>query len=319
MGGSHSSHFPTYTPQKPTITESYDSYEKKSVPVAPKGKGMQLGRKSKAGMFDRVRDGLGAEAEERAPLVQTPEPVTSPTRPSFSSDGKSVQVIISEQISAALSREGSLKSLEVKGDLQLKILDQAFSKVKLSISADITDANFRPHPNVDKALFLNQSTIQLKDQSRSFPQNQQIGVLRWRKTTGDAPLSFTIWVNAGSTAGRHTVTVEYELISSDPLKDVIVSIPFKNETPSVNSMDQLHDITAKSIDWTLPFVGEENSTGSFEFEAEGDEEADFFPMTVKFYKDRPVVRVNVSGNFYLLSRVIGVISPTERAFSIQGS
>jgi hypothetical protein len=106
---------------------------------------MQLGRKAKTGMFDRMRSDLGAEAEECVPLVQASEPVMSSMRPSFSSDGEPVQVIISEQISASLSREGSLKNLEVKGDLQLKILDQIFSKVKLTLLADMTDANFRTH------------------------------------------------------------------------------------------------------------------------------------------------------------------------------
>jgi hypothetical protein len=152
-------------------------------------------------------------------------------------------------------------------------------------------------------LFLSQGTIQLKDQSRSFPLNQQIGVLRWRKISGDAPLLFTIWVNPGSTVGRYTVTVEYELISSHPLKDVTVSVPFKNERPLVSSMDEIHDITAKSVIWTLPSIGEDNTTGSFEFEAEGDEEADFFPMIVKFDMGRPVVNVSVSGNFHPASRI----------------
>ncbi|KAG0129587.1 Alg9-like mannosyltransferase family-domain-containing protein [Tuber indicum] len=296
-GGSHSSHFPTYTPTpKPAVADSYDTYEKKKTfSSAPKGKGMQLGRKSKTTeMFDQVRNELSPEAEERAPLVQAQETVASP-RQSFSGDRKAIQVTISEQISAELSRDGGMKSFEVKGDLQLKILDQTLSKVKLNISANTSDAQFRTHPNVDRALFNGQSVIQLKDQSRGFPQNQQIGVLRWRTTTGEAPLSFTIWVNAGSSRGKYNVTVEYELSSDDTLRDVVVSIPFRHDEPSVTSVDEVYEVAGDSLDWTLLSVSEDNATGSFEFEAEADSEGEFFPMTVRFRKEKPIVHVDVDG------------------------
>jgi hypothetical protein len=296
-GGSHSSHFPTYTPTpKPVVADSYDTYEKKKTfSSAPKGKGMQLGRKSKTTeMFDQVRNELSPEAEERAPLVQAQETAASP-RQSFSGDRKAIQVTISEQISAELSRDGGMKSFEVKGDLQLKILDQTLSKVKLNISANTSDAQFRTHPNVDRALFNGQSVIQLKDQSRGFPQNQQIGVLRWRTTTGEAPLSFTIWVNAGSSRGKYNVTVEYELSSDDTLRDVVVSIPFRHDEPSVTSVDEVYEVAGDSLDWTLLSVSEDNATGSFEFEAEADSEGEFFPMTVRFRKEKPIVHVDVDG------------------------
>jgi len=41
-----------------------------------------------------------------------------------------------EQIGAGPPRGGGIRSFEVKGDLQLKILDRALSKVKLHISAN---------------------------------------------------------------------------------------------------------------------------------------------------------------------------------------
>ncbi|PUU82985.1 hypothetical protein B9Z19DRAFT_1119961 [Tuber borchii] len=152
-GGSHSSHFPTYTPPpKPAVADSYDTCEKKTFSSEPKGKGMQLGRKSKTTeMFDQVRNELSSEAEERAPLVQGQEAVASP-RQSFSGDRKAIQVIVSKQISAELSRDGGMKSFEVKGGLQLKILDQTLSKVKLDISANTSDAQFRTHPMENASL-----------------------------------------------------------------------------------------------------------------------------------------------------------------------
>lgn len=291
--------FPTYNPPSKSTTDSYDSYEaekKKTFSSAPKGKGMQLGRKSKTtDMFERVRGDLGTDAEERAPLVSsTPaQEVISPSRASFSGDRKAVQIIISEQISASLNREGGAKSFEVKGDLQLRIMDPALSKVKLSVTAEHADAQFRTHPKVDKGLFSSQSIIQLKDQGQGFPVNQQIGVLRWRTTIGDAPLAFTIWVNQGPSAGKYNVTVEYELAGEDTLRDVIVNIPFRRDEPTVTTMDEVYEVSGDSLDWTIPSISEDNSTGSFEFEAEADEDNEFFPMTVKFRKESPIVPVDV--------------------------
>ncbi|KAL7269674.1 coatomer subunit delta [Rhizina undulata] len=301
------SQFPTYNPPSSSnAPSSYDAYEaekkKPTFSSLPKGKGMQLGRKSKTTeIFEKVRGELGGDAEERAPLVGTPaaDSVTSPARSSFAADRNAVQVTVSEQITAELTREGALKSFEVKGDLQLRISDPSLTKVSLNVStASDGKIQFRTHPNVDKALFTSQNVIQLKDTSKGFPVNNQIGVLRWRTTTGEAPLLFTIWLNQGPRNGKYTVTVEYEFNATggedDLLKDVVVSIPFRRDEPVVASIDEVYEVAGDCIDWTIPTVGEENSSGSFEFEAEAELEEEFFPMRVAFRKEKPMVDVEVN-------------------------
>src|ERR1700730_16204610 len=93
--------------------------------TAPKGKGMQLGKKSKTtDMFERVRGDLGAEAEETAssplvpnhPAAPAEHTQPQPSRVSSSLDRDAIHVTIAETINAKLSREGSLSSIEVKGD-----------------------------------------------------------------------------------------------------------------------------------------------------------------------------------------------------------
>ena len=70
--------YPTYQPpSRPTVTDTYDSYEasknkNKTVnkPLVARGKGMQLGKKTKtADIYDKVKAEFGPEAEEAAPLV----------------------------------------------------------------------------------------------------------------------------------------------------------------------------------------------------------------------------------------------------------
>ncbi|KAJ5676704.1 Clathrin adaptor mu subunit C-terminal [Penicillium maclennaniae] len=299
--------YPVYTPPaRPSIPDTYDSYEaekKKTFakPIPTRGKGMQLGKKSKAtDIYEKVRGDLGPELEESSPLVtetSTPVQEIASARQSLTSDRDPVQVTIAETISATLTREGALKSFEVKGDLQLRITDPAFTKLRLDLQAVPTHgAQFRTHPNVDKALFTSTSAIQLKDTSKRFPANNAIGVLRWRVASSAdnadiLPITFTVWVNKGSDST--TVTVEYELTGSDSLRDVVVTIPYGSEEPAVSSFDAVYEVSGDSIDWNLGAVDESNPSGSFEFESTDGDEDQFFPMNVRFTKTQPFVDVDV--------------------------
>lgn len=304
--------YPVYTPpSRPTVPDTYDTYEaekKKTFAKAlpTRGKGMQLGKKSKTtDIYEKVRGDLGPEVEESSPLVtpQTSTPVgekASSARPSLSTDREPIHITIAETISATLTREGALKSFEVKGDLQLRITDPSFTKVKLDLLANPTHgAQFRTHPNVDKAVFTSSSAIQLKDTTKRFPANNAIGVLRWRVAGSGSdnadilPITFTVWVNKGSDST--TVTVEYELTGSDALRDVVVTIPYGTEEPTVSSFDAVYEVSGDSLDWNIGTVDESNATGSFEFEAVGDgDENEFFPMNVRFAKATPFVEVDVT-------------------------
>ncbi|KAK3082083.1 hypothetical protein LTS18_005069 [Coniosporium uncinatum] len=301
--------YPTYTPPvQPTITDSYDSYAEKnkpSKPLAMRGKGMQLGKKNKTtSMFEQVRGDLGPEAE--APLVSnTPTPVVaSPTTPaaraSVSSDRESVHVTIAEAISAKLSREGSLDSFEVKGDLQLRISDPSLTQIKLALAVGNSHgAQLTTHPKVDKTVFRNTKAIQLADTNRGgFPVNNSIGVMRWKLAAKggnveDPPITFTVWVND---AGGNTwnITVEYEWTGGDPLKDVTITIPYSTSEPAVSSFDAVYEVSGDSIDWTIGAVDDSNANGSFEFEAQAETDSEFFPMSVRFSKTSPYVDVDVS-------------------------
>ncbi|KAJ5872677.1 Clathrin adaptor mu subunit C-terminal [Penicillium soppii] len=301
--------YPVYTPPaRPSVPDTYDSYEaekKKSFakPIPTRGKGMQLGKKSKAtDIYEKVRGDMGPEIEEDIPLVapQTSTPVQDipSARQSLNADREPIQLTIAETISATLTREGALKSFEVKGDLQLRISDPSFTKLRLDCQAVPTHgAQFRTHPNVDKALFTNSSTIQLKDTTKRFPANNSIGVLRWRVASSVdnadiLPITFTVWVNKG--ADSTTVTVEYELTGEDSLRDVVVTIPYDTTEPAVSSFDAVYEVSGDSLEWNLGAVDESNASGSFEFESTDADENEFFPMSVRFTKTKPFVDVDVN-------------------------
>lgn len=304
--------YPTYTPPaRTTVADTYDSYEaeknKSYKASAPKGKGMQLGKKSKTtDMFERVRGDMGAEVEESTstplvpnhPVVPTVQAhaLASPT--SSSLDRDAIHVTIAETINAKLSREGSVNSIEVKGDLQLRISDPTLTKVKLDLVANASHGvQFRTHPNVDKSLFNSSKAVQMSNVAKGFPVNNSVGVLRWRATpkADDAsavPITFTVWVNRGSD-DTYNITVEYELTGGDPLKDVTVIIPYATSEPAVSSFDATYEVSGDSLEWTIGLVDDSNSTGSFEFEAQAGDENEFFPMQVKFGKTKPFIDVDV--------------------------
>ncbi|KAF3929538.1 hypothetical protein ABW19_dt0204551 [Dactylella cylindrospora] len=306
-----SSGFSSYQPvtqASPAATSTYDSYEaernKTLKAAAPKGKGMQLGRKSNtSSMFDRVRADLGPEATtESSSLIsnQAPAPVEASPRVSLQSTRDGVSIAIVETLSAELTREGGLKSFEVKGDMQLRVTDPSLAKIKLDTIADASDGTqFRTHPNVDRNLFTSSKVLQLKDPSKPFPSNgQALPVLRWRLAAkpGDdhlLPLTFAIWVNHGG-GDNYTITVEYELQAiRESLNNVTVSIPYAGSEPQVSSFDADFTINDAEVVWRIGTINEDTASGSFEFEATADSESDFFPMSVSFSKATPFVKVDI--------------------------
>ncbi|KAI2630431.1 putative coatomer subunit delta [Xylaria nigripes] len=299
--------YPTYTPPtRPTPTDTYDSYEaeknKSYKPAATKVKGMQLGKKSKTtDMFERVRGDMGAEIDDTPLVPAVPAAVAEPAVPHTSStlDRDAIHLTINESIGAKISREGALTSLTVSGDLSLRISDPSLTKIKLNLTANASHGvQFRTHPNVDRALFTSSKTIQMSNVARGFPVNNSVGVLRWRSTpkaddTSALPINFTVWVNKGA-GGNHTITVEYELTGGDTLKDVSVIIPYATNEPSVSSFDAVYEVSGDTLEWTIGIIEPDNGSGSFEFDAQADDENEFFPMQVRFSKTSPFIDVDVS-------------------------
>jgi hypothetical protein len=260
---------------------------------------MLLGKKSKTtDMFERVRGEMGGEVDD-TPLV-TPTPAAAPAaepRVSSTLDRDAIHIAVNETITAKLSREGAINSVAISGDLTLRVSDPSLTKIKLGLHAIPTHgAQFRTHPNVDRNLFNSTKTIQMSNAARGFPVNNAVGVLRWRATpkADDAsacPITFTVWVNKDS--DKYNMTVEYELTGSDELRDVSVVIPYQGSEPVVSSFDAAYDVSGDTVEWYIGTVDAEHPNGSFEFEAESNDENDFFPMNIRFNKSAPFVDVDV--------------------------
>ncbi|XP_044718092.1 clathrin adaptor complex small chain domain-containing protein [Hirsutella rhossiliensis] len=261
--------YPSYQPpSRPSASDGYDTYEAEknktyNKPSAPKGKGMQLGKKSKTtDMFERVRGDMGGEVDS-APLVAPSPAAAEPAE---------------HPISAKLTREGAVNSLAISGDLTLRVSDPSLTKIKLALQAVPSHgAQFRTHPNVDRSLFNTSKMIQMSNAVDDM---------------SACPIAFTVWINKES--AKYNVTVEYELTGGDALKDVSVVMPYAGSEPVVSSFDAAYEVSGDVMEWNIGSVDTENPSGSFEFEAESADENDFFPMTVRFGKTTPFIDVDVT-------------------------
>lgn len=315
MNMSRPSTYPTYTPPPAAPTmhaggDAYDSYAaaKNPKPMPVRSKGMQLGKKkATTSMFDAVRADLGPDSEAHAPLAGVPVPAAAPAAASTSSQPRAglstdgIQVTIAETISCRLSREGTVESFGVNGNLQLRIADPALTQVKLDLNfGDTRGARFDAHPKVDKAAF-KRNTLQLADASKGFPTNNSVTAMRWKLVAPspaeiEPPIKFTVWPSqAGDDDSTWSLTIEYELTDpSIPLKDVVVVIPYPLAEPAVSSFDAVYEVSGDSLDWQIGDVDAGNNSGSFEFEAPAHSEADFFPMNISFARSRPWVDVDIA-------------------------
>lgn len=304
MGGMAGGYQPIASPAPRFEAPAQREYRTPSPAAASKpvfkGSGMKLG--SKKGKQSDLISQLGHEAELEPEPEMVPEPELEP-EVAVSADvlekveQDDIHIGIKEQLSATLHRDGGLQAFELKGDLYLTISDEAYAKTSLKLAPnDYSDLQFKQHPNVAK-FGAGDKVIALKDQSRSFPVGQGLGVLRWRLSTKDesrVPLTVTVWPQPRGD-GSSDVAVEYELEASHlALKNVVISIPIPpNAFPSVTGGDDV-DWSADrgAFVWTIDTVDADSPTGSIEFRCEGDAD-DFFPVNVGFAASGSLANVDV--------------------------
>ncbi|KAH7886432.1 hypothetical protein F5I97DRAFT_1810154 [Phlebopus sp. FC_14] len=281
-----------------------------------KSGGMKLG--SKKTRQAELLDALGGEVLPVEEMSAPPTPVpVEPPAPARVKDARgslpvvdieSVHVVIKETITASLMREGGVKSMELRGDMNLQVSDPALSHIKLALApfaSDFgTDLQFKQHPHVAKFVPGQEKAIALKDPSRAFPVGQALAVLKWRYNGQDesyVPLSINCWPSP-SNDGTCDVNVEFELENENlTLYDVVISIPLppgsepaffpKSDCLSINQ-------STHSIDWSISQISSQARSGEVQFTVGGDDAETFFPVKVTF-----VAQGNLAG--------IGIASVTR--------
>lgn len=288
------------------ITDTLMEPEKPKVSPAPArssgpSKALKLSARGKE--VDDFVDKLKSEGEN---IIQ-PSPGKRPSEASKALpppvNTESVHLRVEEKITLTCGRDGGLQNMEVLGMITLRVSDEKNGRIRLMVSnADKKGVQLQTHPNVDKKLFSSESVIGLKNPDKSFPMNNDVGVLKWRLQTTDEsliPLTINCWPSESGTGCD--VNIEYELQEEVlELNDVVISIPLPAGVgaPTIGDLDgeYRHDSRRNILEWTLPVVDAHNKTGSLEFSIAGTPN-DFFPVNVSFvskgnYSDIQVVKVS---------------------------
>lgn len=93
----------------------------------------------------------------------------------------SIHLKLEDKLVVRIGRDGGLQQFELSGLLTLRITDENLGRIKVQLQNDDTHGiQLQTHPNVDKELFKTRSIIGLKNPTKPFPLNTDVGVLKWR-------------------------------------------------------------------------------------------------------------------------------------------
>jgi hypothetical protein len=235
------------------------------------------------------RDVAKAAATTSAGAPQDEAPASPQRAPrTRRKNDEEVQVRMDEKISAQMQADGMLEHVEVQGTMTLEVFEEAFGGISAALAFGSNGENFqyKTHPNIDKQQFQSERRICLKDQSRSFPLNSNLGVLKWRWQGTDetyVPFSLTCWPSPANEGAL--VSLEYEAKCTFDLYTVCISIPLPaSHKASVSQVDGQTKVDTKRgvLEWTIDIVDETNATGNLEFTTSQADPESFFPIAISF-------------------------------------
>jgi len=264
-------------------------------------KAMKLGGKSKDvdSFVDQLKsEGQHVSSETTMSSVTGKKTAIAPAgQPQIKTE--SVHVKLEEKLTVVARRDGGLETMELMGQLTMRISDEAFGRIKLQLQEHTNPlVQLQTHPNIDKELLKNKTQVALKNPARPFPLNTDVGVLKWRITTTDEsniPLSINCWPSDNGQGGCD-VNIEYELEQDQlELQDVVITIPIPHGsgTPVVAECDGDYTYEKRgALLWQLPMIDAKNKTGSIEFSCGGNPD-DFFPVQVAFFSKKSYSGIEV--------------------------
>ena len=218
----------------------YKSYQQPQFqpqqPQMPMGKGMKLAK-----MGQSLVETIKAEEGVTNMVYTPPVPVVSPTQqqqkpkqtsavapttttPSINMSQQGINLSIEEKVTINCDRDGGFQGMEINGTMTLCLNDPSEDRLLLFLHYP-PEVNGKTHPNVDKTEFSKSSRIQLRDPTKSFPNNQSLSLLKYKVNTQDeskVPVTITCW--PADSGDKIDLTIEYEW-KSPPLRNLIVRIP----------------------------------------------------------------------------------------------
>lgn len=288
-----------------SFQQAYSAPVEESPVMPQRGVGMSLGGAKKS---SRVEVSMMAQvSKEISSLKQKPgasrsappaPPAEAPRPDQTAKTGggqcSAVQVTAVEKMNVELTRDGEVKTMDVKGALSLCILEAHCGRVLLELKPlDKQAFTYKAHAKMNKAQFAEQGILAMSD-GKPFPLQQNLTVLRWRAAQAIAPpVLFTCWPETGR------MTVEYEFVEPHcTLDSLSITIPLNGETvTSLRGTSGSPEQQGDAIVWSIPVRGGEASqTGSVDIAVDSNVDLGevMFPMTVSIQGSSTMANVCVN-------------------------
>ena len=280
-----------------------------AAPSGPARKGLALGGTApKASDYmDTLKQELGgASANEMKEMIRastgpSPSPSASPASslpPASMRDD--VHVAISEKLLVKLDKDGNVQHFEVRGELDVFVAKEQLSQVSIVLNpkAVAQGLDWKVHPMFHKPRFMEQATMQMRDNAKQFAVNAPNGALKWRLLSQDAsrlPLLVNCWPAQGG-----AVNMEYETRKGLELHDVTIRIPIVAKSqPNITTChgDSSFDTKDSILTWSIPLIDSSNASGNLDFDLEQWREHDIpnvFPINVKFTSESSLCDIGVA-------------------------
>ena len=295
--GASSMSFPDPSTSSPVSTIAAASSSRVRQPV----KGMSL---NPAGAKNKSAEDALMREDKLAPLLNTTKTAATdvPSTIAAAVAQHPITLVVSEKVSAKLSRDGMVELFEIKGSLTLTAADDeaALCSVQLKMPTSKDGIfSFNTHPKVNKAAYEKSGLLQLKEANKGFPSARPVGILKWtHSSTNDelVPLKINCWPEEES-RGQMNVSIEYSMdVPGLELHDVRICIPLgTSAAPSIVSVDgsHKHNSSTGELTWQIDLIDASNSSGSLEFNVQQRDAEAFFPIAVQFASQKLYSSVEV--------------------------
>jgi hypothetical protein len=270
-------------------------------------KGMQLGQ---GGKTKAVEDALMKEDNLATPVLKLSSSAAS--KSSAGNEGAytpvanvvqhPIMMVVSEKISATMSRDGVLELFDIKGSLTLTAATDEAALCSVQLTQSNTGLfQFNTHPKVNKALYEKSGLLQLKDPTKGFPSVRPVGILKWNYSGVSnedlVPIKINCWPEEEA-RGRMNVSIEYSAgLTGVELHDVRIRIPLgTSDMPTIVSVDGTHKHNSQQgeLIWEIDMIDKSNSSGSLEFHIQQRSVDAFFPIQVQFSSKQLYCNIDVA-------------------------
>ncbi|KTW27394.1 hypothetical protein T552_02373 [Pneumocystis carinii B80] len=250
--------------------------------VTLKGKGMQLSKKPK--QIDNYEN-----TKQSKNLKEHLFSDVSMKQCNIKGDEfENIQIKLFEDIHIIKTKDNGFESIEIKGDLHLRILqpDAAFFRIFLCDNEE-EKIQYKTHPNIDKSQFLLNKVIVHRNLTKPFPVNNSLSLLKWKIIKKKENIIFPLTVNLWTCKNNEHIemNIEYELTSNEyEFQNVLISIPLQSYSTVLETTDEIiinHE--KKSLEWFIPEINSFNQSDSKKITLENNSDTEsFFPVSINF-------------------------------------